>query len=330
MRSVPGAWSRHWTGADGRRWAPPGSWWRRAPTSPCGPWRHDPTATRTSRSWPRWQPTCWARKRSQSRRFPWTPRRRSRPEGPSRKGSPPPRRRWWRAWPAPSTTRTRWSGTGPARPWSAWAGRRWRDGSRTPCGAATPIRRPWPLRWRGSPRWAGSPRRSWNGPPTSLPERDRGVAWMAILRCPESRREELVATLERTSAEALALLAMDHMSSPDAAERALALTLAGRAGRPETVRGIAGALQDPTPQVRRVAARALTSLRSSDAIPALGRALSDPDLEVRIAAVQALSMIDDDDVLDPLIAALKDPEVRVREVAGEALVRWRSPAVARR
>ena len=165
---------------------------------------------------------------------------------------------------------------------------------------------------------------------TSLPERDRGVAWMAILQCPESRREELVATLERSSAESLALLAMDHMSSPDAAERALALTLAGRAGRPESVRGIAGALQDPTPQVRRVAAQALTSVRSSDAIPALGRALSDPDLEVRISAVQALSMIDDDDVLDPLITALKDPEARVREVAGEALVRWRSPAAARR
>ena len=164
----------------------------------------------------------------------------------------------------------------------------------------------------------------------SLPERDRAVAWMAIVRCPESRRQELVATLERTSSEALSLLATDHLSSPDPSERALAITLAGRAGRPESVRGIAAALQDPTPQVRRVAARALATARSSDAIPALARALSDPDLEVRMASVQALSMIDDDDVLDPLITALKDPEVRVREVAGEALARWRSPAVARR
>ncbi len=96
---------------------------------------------------------------------------------------------------------------------------------------------------------------------SSLPERDRGVAWQAILRCPDSRREELVTTLERTSSEALALLAMDHLSSPDPSERALAITLAGRAGRPESARAIAGALQDPSPQVRRMAARALTSAR---------------------------------------------------------------------
>jgi HEAT repeat protein len=165
---------------------------------------------------------------------------------------------------------------------------------------------------------------------SSVPDRDRSIVWQAIERCPADRREHLVATLERTSAERLALLALDHLPSPDAAERTLAITLAGRAGTPECVRGIVQALQDPAPTVRRTAASALLTLRSGESIAGLTRALSDPDVEVRVEAVRALSVIDDDNVLDPLITALKDPEMRVRDVAGEALVRWRSPAVARR
>lgn len=165
---------------------------------------------------------------------------------------------------------------------------------------------------------------------SSVPDRDRSIVWTAIERCPASRREALLGTLERTSAERLALLALDHLSSPDATDRTLAIALAGRAATPECVRGIVAALQDPAPQVRRTAASALSSLRSSESITGLARALSDPDLEVRVEAVRALSLIDDDNVLDALISALKDPEVRVRDVAGEALVRWRSPAVARR
>jgi HEAT repeat protein len=58
--------------------------------------------------------------------------------------------------------------------------------------------------------------------------------------------------------------------------------------------------------------------------------LSDPQPEVRVEAVRALGLIDDDGVLAALIASLKDPEARVRDMAGEALMRWRSPGVARR
>jgi HEAT repeat protein len=49
-----------------------------------------------------------------------------------------------------------------------------------------------------------------------------------------------------------------------------------------------------------------------------------------VEAVRALGLIDDDGVPSILIEALKDPEVMVRQTAGEALLRWRSPAVARR
>jgi HEAT repeat protein len=164
----------------------------------------------------------------------------------------------------------------------------------------------------------------------SVPDRDRSIVWQAVERCPATRREHLVSALERSSVERLAALALDHLGSPDAAERTLAIALAGRAGIPECVRGIVTALQDPAPTVRRTAAAALHSLHNAESIDGLSRALSDPDVEVRVEAVRALSVIDDDSVLDPLITALKDPEMRVRDVAAEALVRWRSPAVARR
>jgi HEAT repeat protein len=49
-----------------------------------------------------------------------------------------------------------------------------------------------------------------------------------------------------------------------------------------------------------------------------------------VEAVRALGLIDDDGVPSILIEALKDPEVMVRQNAGDALLRWRSPAVARR
>ena len=58
--------------------------------------------------------------------------------------------------------------------------------------------------------------------------------------------------------------------------------------------------------------------------------MTDPDAGVREEAIRGLSDVDDERVLDPLVNALKDPEPRLREMAGEALVRWSSPAVARR
>ena len=58
--------------------------------------------------------------------------------------------------------------------------------------------------------------------------------------------------------------------------------------------------------------------------------MTDPNAGVREEALRTLSAIDDERVLEPLINSLKDPEERVREVGMEALVRWSSPAVARR
>ncbi|MBI4259574.1 MAG: HEAT repeat domain-containing protein [Actinobacteria bacterium] len=163
-----------------------------------------------------------------------------------------------------------------------------------------------------------------------LPERDLPIVWSALRQCPARQRDQLISQLERTSVEKLALLALEHVDSPEYAERVLAVELAGRAGTLECSHAAIGALQDPHPAVRRIAAAALSGLRSPAAVPALGKALNDPDAEVRVEAVRALGVVDDDAVLSFLVSALKDPELRVREEASDALTRWSSPTVARR
>src|SRR5439155_25093044 len=90
------------------------------------------------------------------------------------------------------------------------------------------------------------------------------------------------------------------------------------------------ALSDPDPVVRRTAASAMSAIRAPAAVQALARSLSDPQADVRVEAVRALGLIDDDAVPSILIEAMKDPEVMVRTTAADALLRWRSPAVARR
>jgi HEAT repeat protein len=164
----------------------------------------------------------------------------------------------------------------------------------------------------------------------SLPERDLPILWRAITEIQPDRRDALISLLERTSRERLGLVALDHFSDADEANRMLAISLAARSGTTEAMRGIIGTLVDPLPAVRRAGAAALADLRDHEAIPALTQALTDPDAEVREEAILALSALDDERVLEPLIDGLKDPEERVRQVAGDALIRWNSPAVARR
>ena len=164
----------------------------------------------------------------------------------------------------------------------------------------------------------------------SLPNGDVQVLWSAIRQTEGERREQMILVLEEMSPDRLGLVALDHFASPDVDDRMLAVSLAARAGTRDAIRGITQTLQDPVPAIRRAAAAALAQLGSPEAIPALSQALADPDSEVRVEALRTLSVIDDERVVDSLISALKDPESKVREVGSEALIRWTSPAVARR
>jgi HEAT repeat protein len=164
----------------------------------------------------------------------------------------------------------------------------------------------------------------------ALPVGELRVVWDALRRAPVRQRDALLADIQREAPERLALLATQHGSSSDPEDRALAAEIAGRARTAECDQIVLGALRDPVPTVRRVAARAVSAAPSPGAISALGRALSDPYREVRMDVVRALGMIDDDDVVPALVHALKDPEPQVRELAADSLSGWNSPAVARR
>lgn len=155
-----------------------------------------------------------------------------------------------------------------------------------------------------------------------------GAVWDAVRDLPGERRDAVVGALDEESPNRLAALAMESLRSEDSEERAMAVTLAARAGTPESAAAVLEALGDPHPAVRRSAAAGVAALRDPSAVRALVRTLTDPKAEVRVEAVRALGGLDDGAVPQVLIDALKDPEVRVREIAADALARRGSAAVA--
>jgi HEAT repeat protein len=166
----------------------------------------------------------------------------------------------------------------------------------------------------------------------ALDEPDLDRLWDVLRHTDRARRDEVAASLARSDPERLVALAARRAGAPDHGDRVLGLRILGRTGsaRARAFEVFEAGLQDPEASVRRAAAEALSSLRTSRAIPALTVAMADPEPEVRMEAVRALGAVDDDGVLTVLIGALRDPAVRVRELATEALGRWRSPALARR
>ena len=164
----------------------------------------------------------------------------------------------------------------------------------------------------------------------TLPESELPAIWSAIHSAGPRVRADLVRAIEVFDPARLARLAGSNAQAPDPADRALAVDLAARAAVPESTRIVVEALSDPDPVVRRTAASAMSAIRAPAAVQALARSLSDPQADVRVEAVRALGLIDDDAVPSILIEAMKDPEVMVRTTAADALLRWRSPAVARR
>jgi HEAT repeat protein len=164
----------------------------------------------------------------------------------------------------------------------------------------------------------------------ALPERSTPLLWSALRIASREKREELIRTIEQLNPSRLERLALSNRHAVDRMDRGLAVELAARAATPESTDAVVSALEDPDPQVRRMAATAMSMLRTPAAVAALAKRLSDPHADVRVAVVRTLGLIDDDGVPPVLIAALQDPEVRVREMAAEALTGWHSPPVARR
>jgi len=81
------------------------------------------------------------------------------------------------------------------------------------------------------------------------------------------------------------------------------------------------ALQDRDPEKRRMAARALGTIKAVEAIPTLCQALQDEFIGVCCAAAWALGLIRSAEAVPALLAALQDEEHWVRMAAAEALGR---------
>jgi hypothetical protein len=165
------------------------------------------------------------------------------------------------------------------------------------------------------------------------------MLWIALRRC--TRRPELLVALEEKDETAgrLVSLVVDRMSSPESADRVLALELAGnllpryegRSG-PGTSALLAEAvlaLADNEAGVRRAAAAQLGG--HDQAIPGLVALLrDDPDPAVRREAALALTDAGDEIIEPAFVGALQDPDPEVRRIAVEALRRHPSPDLARR
>jgi len=154
------------------------------------------------------------------------------------------------------------------------------------------------------------------------------VVWMALGRC--TRRLELLAALDEIDGSDRVIgLVLERMSSPDVADRILALELSGHLGTPELLTEAIAALTDVEAAVRRAAATRLDGC--DEAVPGLATALrDDPDPSVRSAAARALTEVITDDATAAFVGALQDPHLDVRRLAVEALRRRSSVDLAQR
>ena len=110
------------------------------------------------------------------------------------------------------------------------------------------------------------------------------------------------------------------LRDPDAAMRATAAQALGEMKGPRTGAALVGALTDRSASVREAAVRALDDLRERSAIPALeGMVTNDPDPDIRRSAARALGDFSAARSLDPLTRALADRDPDVQRDAAEAM-----------
>ncbi|HEY2881265.1 MAG TPA: HEAT repeat domain-containing protein, partial [Pirellulales bacterium] len=94
---------------------------------------------------------------------------------------------------------------------------------------------------------------------------------------------------------------------------------------PQAIEPLVTLLSDPAPMVREAAARALGFNKAEQAVGVLFILLADGDASVRIAAAEALGRIGQAKAIEPLANLLDEQDVRLRAAAGVALVRLNDP-----
>jgi len=111
------------------------------------------------------------------------------------------------------------------------------------------------------------------------------------------------------------------LSDTDSGVRQTAAVWLGKMGNPEAIPGLAQVVltEGEDPELRALAAHALSDIRHADAIPVLIEASYSPDLHVRFAAVQSLAKFPDQKVIPALIDRLGNDYYDIELVALSAL-----------
>ena len=98
---------------------------------------------------------------------------------------------------------------------------------------------------------------------------------------------------------------IDRLDDPSPEVREEAARALGRIGSAEAVGALALRLSDEDSMIRIEAARALGRIGDRQAVPALADALSSPSAELRIACAEALGCIGDDESIEALLSAFR-------------------------
>lgn len=149
-----------------------------------------------------------------------------------------------------------------------------------------------------------------------------GFAMMLINRTGEGRKKRLgdVATELVGGTLFRSFMSLDALNRvQDSSRVASALRRIEDASGELLLDEVLGRLEDPSPEVRSEAARALGRIGAPIALDALVKALSDPESTIRLEAARSLGMIGDKSAIPALAGGLSSPWPELRAACAEAL-----------
>ncbi|MDW8105961.1 MAG: MFS transporter [Armatimonadota bacterium] len=152
------------------------------------------------------------------------------------------------------------------------------------------------------------------------------LPWLRAIREPQERSMRYVLSQLRASARPRGWRALQQLrKQADVATRLQAVRTLMEEKTPLAVEELTAALHDPTPEVRREAAKALGVIGDARAVPALVQALRDPASDLVLEAAEALGAIGSPEATPELVKLLSAERIEARIAAIQALRRIADP-----
>jgi HEAT repeat protein len=152
------------------------------------------------------------------------------------------------------------------------------------------------------------------------------LPWLRAIREPDERSTRYVLSQLRASVRPRGWRAMRQLrGQADVATRLTAIRTLLEEKTPLAVEELTAALQDPIPEVRREAARALGAIGDARAVPALIHTLQDPASDLVLEATDALGAIGSSEATGALLPLLHAERIEARIAAAQALRRIADP-----